>query len=82
MNKYLACSPNYDDTHWFEVESFDPQMAAEDAAQLLCDGDPEFYRCFEHGETILVKSVDNNELMGTFTVYVESVPHFSAVEKT
>lgn len=79
MTKYLACSPNYDETYWFTVEAFDREMAAEEAAEYLCAKDSGFYELFEHGETILVKDGEETQLVYSYNVFVEMVPSFSAV---
>lgn len=79
MNTYLACCPDYDDTYWFEVDGYDREDAAEEAAEFLCGKDSEFYECFEHGYPILIKNTEDDQCVYLFQVYMEMSPIFRAV---
>lgn len=77
--KFFACWPDNDPEHWIEVEAYDAEAAAKDAAERICSKDCVCYGSFEDpGELILVRDTCGKHRY--FRVSVEMVPSFSARE--
>lgn len=74
--KFMACWPESDPEHWFEVEAHDAQAAANEAAERICSKDCECYRSFQESQVILTR--DRTGSVRAFNVSVEMLPSFSA----
>jgi heterodisulfide reductase subunit B len=75
--EFQACWPEYDPEHWFDVDGYDAEAAAEKAAETICSKDCECYSSFEEAQVILVR--DKAGSVRAFKVRVEMLPDFTAV---
>jgi hypothetical protein len=74
---YHVCLPEHDADEWTEVQALNAEEAVLMHAEQLCKRDPDWYRAFLDGPTVLARADGDREIQ-RFEVELEQVPLFSS----
>lgn len=75
MARYKICLPEHDADNWESVDAATDEEAVLMHAERLCQRDPDWYRAFADGPTVLARADGDREIQ-RFEVELEQVPIF------